>query len=78
MSPLLGVYKGTAVYLLFNGILKDKSVDGGNVLTWPVIERLPPHDGPRVIYGTACRISAARRQRAAIVFKQIPYAIRVL
>ena len=78
MSPLLGVHKGTAVYLLFNGILKDKSVDGGNVLTWPVIERLPPHDGPKVIYGTACRISPARRQRAGIVFKQIPYAIRVL
>ena len=31
-SPLLGVHNGAAYYLLYNGILKDKSVAGGNVL----------------------------------------------
>ena len=36
-SPLLGVHEGVAVYLLYNGILKDKSADGGNVLTAPVL-----------------------------------------
>lgn len=76
-SPLIGIHNGTAIYLLYNGILKDKAVDGGNVLTWPVVEKLQPHDGPKIIYGTACRISPVRRQRANIVFKQIPYAIRV-
>jgi len=75
-TPLLGVHNGIAVYLLFNGILGDKRVDGGNVLTGPVLKSLPAHDGPRVIYGEGCRLSAARLRRAAVVFKQVPYAIR--
>ena len=40
-SPLLGVHEGRAIYLLYNGILKDKSVGGGNVLTGPVLDVLP-------------------------------------
>ena len=32
-STALGIYKGTAYALLYNGILHDKRVDGGNVLT---------------------------------------------
>ena len=39
-SPLLGVHKGTAYYLLYNGILGDKRPNGGNVLTGPVLHRL--------------------------------------
>jgi adenine-specific DNA-methyltransferase len=35
----------------------------------------PAHDFIAV-YGTACRISPARRTRESIVFKQIPYGIR--
>jgi site-specific DNA-methyltransferase (adenine-specific)/adenine-specific DNA-methyltransferase len=35
-SPLIGVHEGRAVYLLYNGILKDRSIGGGNVLTGPV------------------------------------------
>ncbi len=77
-SPLLGVHHGTAVYLLYNGILKDKSPDGGNVLTSTVLSILPKHDGPRVIYGTACRIGADRLRREGIVFKQLPYKIRTI
>jgi len=76
-SPLVGVCRGTAVYLLYNGILKDKSPDGGNVLTTPVLSALPPHDGPRVIYGTACRLGPERLRREGIVFKQLPYKLRV-
>jgi site-specific DNA-methyltransferase (adenine-specific)/adenine-specific DNA-methyltransferase len=33
LSPLLGIHEGRAIYLLYNGILKDKSVADGNVLT---------------------------------------------
>ena len=33
-SPLLGIHESRAVYLLYNGILKDKSDLGGNVRTW--------------------------------------------
>jgi len=76
-NPLIGVYKETAVYLLYNGILKDRQPDGGNVLTQAVLDELPEHDGPKVIYGTACRFSPARLKRENIIFKQIPYEIRV-
>ena len=76
-SPLLGAHNGVAVYLLYNGILGDKRANGGNVLTQNVLKRLPSHDGPRVIYGTGCRLGTARLKREGIVFKQIPYAIKV-
>jgi adenine-specific DNA-methyltransferase len=76
-SPLIGIHRETAVYLLYNGILKDKSVDGGNVLTRVVLESLPRHRGPKVIYGTACRMSPSRLKNENIIFKQIPYEIRV-
>ena len=76
-NPLIGVYKDTAIYLLYNGILKDKQTNGGNVLTQAVFDKLPRHDGPKVIYGTACRFSPGRLKRENIIFKQIPYEIRV-
>ena len=37
-SPLLGVYEGTAYALLYNGILGDRSVSGGNVLTSALLD----------------------------------------
>lgn len=76
-KPLLGVAHGTGVYLLYNGILKDKSVGGGNVLTQPILDQLPSHDGPRVIYAVACRISPHRLKTLGITFKQTPYSIKV-
>ncbi len=76
-SPMLGVHKGRAIYLLYNGILGDKSVSGGNVLTGPVLDLLPPHDGARVIYAAACRLGTPRLNREGIVFKQTPYALDV-
>jgi adenine-specific DNA-methyltransferase len=76
-SPLLGVHQGRAVYLLYNGILSDRSIDGGNVLTTPLLEHLPAHDGPQVIYGARCAIGAERLRRLGIVFKQLPYHLRV-
>ena len=74
-SPMIGVHESRAVYLLYNGILKDKSVAGGNVLSSAVLDVLPPFDGPRVIYAAACRLGAARLAREGIVFKQTPYAL---
>lgn len=76
-SPLLGVHEGRAIYLLYNGILKDRSVGGGNVLTAPVLSVLEPHDGPCVIYAAACRMGTPRLNREGIVFKQTPYALDV-
>ena len=78
--PLLGVHNGTAVYLLYNGILKDKSANGGNVLTYEVLENLTGLGDlsglTKVIYGNGSRISKARLNDLGIVFKQIPYEIR--
>jgi hypothetical protein len=75
--PLLGIVNGIAVYLLYNGVLKDKRPAGGNILTIPVLRTLPPHDGPKVIYGVGCRIGSARLVQEGITFHQIPYAIKV-
>lgn len=76
-SPLLGVHDGRAVYMLYNGILRDKSAGGGNVLTSPLLDELPPHEGPRVVYGTRCLIKPERLRALRIVFKQLPYELRV-
>lgn len=75
-SPLLGIFEGRAIYLLYNGILKDKSVDGGNVLTGPVFEVLPKFAGPKVIYAAANRMGS-RAAREGITFKQTPYALEL-
>ncbi|HPN99945.1 MAG TPA: site-specific DNA-methyltransferase [Opitutaceae bacterium] len=80
-TPLLGVHRGRAVCLLYNGILRDKSPEGGNALTHASLailrEACAGHSAERiVVYGTSCRLSAARRQREGIEFKQIPYQLQ--
>ncbi len=75
-SPLIGVHEGRAIYLLYNGILKDRSVAGGNVLTGPVFDLLPRFAGPKVIYAAANRMGG-RTAREGITFKQTPYALEV-
>ncbi len=76
-TPLLGTVNSVAVYLLFNGILRDKSVHGGNVLTREILASLPAHVGTRIIYGNGCRISPERLRRENIIFRQVPYEVRV-
>lgn len=75
-SPLIGVHEGTAYYLLYNGVLGDKRPDGGNVLTMKVLAELPEHDGPKVIYGEATRLSSERLQSLGIKFQQTPYDLK--
>lgn len=75
-SPLLGVHEGRGIYLLYNGILKDKSITGGNVLTGTVFDLLPKFTGPKVIYAAANRMGG-RAAREGISFKQTPYALEV-
>jgi adenine-specific DNA-methyltransferase len=74
--PLLGIYDGVAIYLLYNGVLQDKSPQGGNVLTYKVLAGLPSHNGSKVIYGNGCRISEPRLRELEIVFRQIPYEVK--
>ncbi len=76
--PLLGVHEGTAYYLLFNGILGDRRPAGGNVLTTSVLQALTElcgHNGPKVVYGEACRLGDARMKAEGISFKQLPHAV---
>ncbi|PZP40150.1 MAG: site-specific DNA-methyltransferase [Pseudomonas fluorescens] len=75
-TPLLGIHNGIAYYLLYNGILGDKRPAGGNVLTSKVWEALPPHDGPKVIYGEATRLGPNRLSELQVAFKQTPYDIK--
>ena len=76
-SALLHVYRGVGIYLLFNGILGDKKIDGGNILTRPVLSKLPKHDGPKVIYAAGCRLGEASLRVEQITFRQTPYEIKV-
>jgi adenine-specific DNA-methyltransferase len=85
-TPLLGVSVpstegevATAYYLLYNGILGDRRPEGGNVLTLAVLQALKAscwHAGPKVIYGEACRLGAARLAAEGLLFRQIPYELR--
>jgi len=76
-SPLVGVCRGVAVYLLFNGILGDESKNGGNVLTRAVLAKLPVFDGPKVIYGAGCLLGMDRLRAERITFRQTPYEVKV-
>ncbi len=75
-SPLLGMHNGVAYYLLYNGILGERSQSGGNVLTSRVLAELPPYDGAKVIYGEWTPFKEDRLRKENIVFKQTPYDVK--
>jgi adenine-specific DNA-methyltransferase len=80
--------KGTAYYLLYNGILGDKRPASGNVLTREVLAALLDlhakvlADAPEgaeldlVVYGEACRLGEERLKQAKVTFRHIPYDVR--
>ena len=76
-SPLLGECRGVGIYLLFNGILGDKSANGGNILTRAVLAQLPKFDGQKVIYCAGCLLGKDRLQAERIIVRQTPYEIKV-
>ena len=76
-TPLIGVHHGIGIYLLYNGILRDQSEDGGNVLTRAVLAQLPHFDGPKIIYCAGCLIEKDRLQAERILhIRQTPYEIK--
>ena len=83
-SPVLGIHENTAYALLYDGILGDKSVGGGNVLTSVTLrairnelkKRDKTFNGPLVVYGEASRIGEARLKRERVAFKQTPYDVK--
>lgn len=76
-SPFLGCCNGVGIYLLYNGILGDKSANGGNVLNRTILAQLPHFDGPKVIYCAGCLLGRDRLQANNIVVRQTPYEIKV-
>lgn len=44
----------------------------GNLLTNRILGTLPAHAGPKVIYGESSRL-----KREGVMFKQVPYEIKV-
>jgi len=76
-SPFIGECRGVGIYLLFNGILGDKSTSGGNVLTRAVLAKLPKFDGQKVIYCAGCLLGKDRLQAERILVRQTPYEIKV-
>lgn len=80
VSPFLGAHKGQGIALLYNGILGDKSVNGGNVLTRKTLaiirDAADGFDGPMTIYGERTVLADASLDAEGIVFKQTPYDVR--
>jgi site-specific DNA-methyltransferase (adenine-specific)/adenine-specific DNA-methyltransferase len=76
-SPMLGICRGVAIYLLYNGILGDQRETGGNLLTRTILAGLPPFAGPKVIYCAGALLGSERLQAEQIVVRQIPYEIKI-
>jgi len=76
-SPFIGACRGVGIYLLYNGILGDKSANGGNVLTRAVLAQLPTFDGQKVIYCAGCLLGRDRLNAERIIMRQTPYEIKV-
>lgn len=81
-TPFLGVHQEKAVFLLYNGILKDRSDIGGNVLNHRSLRFLdeitPPHfSGTRIVYGARSRFDKKKLNQLGIIFHQLPYELAV-
>lgn len=80
-TTLLGIHNKTAYSLLYNGILKDRSVASGNVLTRKTLDAILKDIGTAeydkiIVYGESCRLGAATLSNYKIQFKQTPYDVR--
>lgn len=80
-STFLGFHKDVAYALLYNGILRDKRVDGGNVLTSKTLNIILEDIGQTqyeklVIYGESSRIGTNKLKELNIEFKQTPYDVK--
>lgn len=79
-SPLLGVANGKALFLLYNGILGDRSDTGGNTLNGRTVallrEAAGDFDGPWIVYGARTRLDPARLAQLGIEFRLLPYRLQ--
>jgi len=80
LSPFLGKCEGKGYALLYNGILGDKSVSGGNVLTRKTLSIIRrgqgDFNGLLVVYGERTALSETTLKLEQIEFKQTPYDVK--
>lgn len=80
VTPYLGAADGHGYALLYNGILGDKSVSGGNVLTRKTLTAIRAaqgdFQGPLTVYGERTALSEATLKAEQIEFKQTPYDVK--
>lgn len=80
LTPFLGAHDGHGYALLYNGILGDKSVSGGNVLTRKTLATIRAAQGdftgPLTVYGERTALSEATLKAEQIEFKQTPYDVK--
>ena len=77
-STVLDIHNGAAYVLLYNGILKDRSVNGGNVLTRKTLAVIQADLAGMafkniIVYGEACRLMPQTLAELKIAFRQTPY-----
>lgn len=77
-SPFLGEHRGVGYALLYNGVLGDKSANGGNKLTaktLATIRRATPKgfSGKIIVYAHGCLFRKPRMDGEKLEFRQIPY-----
>lgn len=80
LTPFLGVHDGHGYALLYNGILGEKSANGGNVLTRKSLAAIRAAQGefvgPLTVYGERATIRQAALKAEAVAFKQTPYDVK--
>lgn len=79
-GTVLGVHDGVAYALLYNGILHDRSVNGGNVLTRQTLGVIKEDLGQAeyrklVVYGEWNKLGEERLKDEKIEFRQTPYDV---
>ena len=79
-GTVLGVHDGVAYALLYNGILHDRSVNGGNVLTRQTLGVIKEDLGlaeyrKLVVYGEWNKLGEERLEDEKIEFRQTPYDV---
>lgn len=81
-TTFLGVHENVAYALLYNGILHDRSVGGGNVLTAKTLKIIKDDIGAAeyrklVIYGEWTKLGVEVLKDEKIEFRQTPYDVMV-
>jgi len=80
LTPVLGQHDTKAYALLYNGILGDKRVHCGNVLTRKTLKiirnAMENASLPLIIYGERSALSEDSLKRENITFKQTPYDVK--